>query len=142
VLSSGVAVWGVASDDASEFKVHEPNAMEGRPGKGWIVVRAEHLTVTEIMQAIDRGDFYASTGIALKDYKIQGNQITIEMPENNVYMTKYRTRFIGKGGVVLQDNTATPAVYAIKGNEGYIRARICDSNGNMAWTQPVFIRQH
>lgn len=139
VLSRGTIVWGVASDDASEFKVHDPSATEGHPGKGWIVVRAEHLTTAEIMQAIDKGDFYASTGIALKDYKVEGKQITIEMQDKNVYLTKYRTRFIGKGGVVLQDSTATPATYLIKGNEGYVRARISDSNGNMAWTQPVFV---
>jgi hypothetical protein len=139
VLSRGVVVWGVASDDASEFKVHDPSAAGGRPGKGWIVVHAGHLTAAEIMQAIDKGDFYASTGIALKDYKVEGNRITIEMSETNDYMTKYRTRFIGKGGVVLQDSTATPATYVIKGNEGYVRARVCDSNGKMAWTQPVFV---
>jgi hypothetical protein len=141
VLSRGVVVWGVASDDASEFKVHDPSATEGHPGKGWIVVHAEHLTTAEIMQAIDKGDFYASTGITLKDYKVVGKQITIEMQDKNDYMTKYRTRFIGKGGVVLQDGTATPATYSIKGNEGYVRARICDSNGNMAWTQPVFVQR-
>jgi hypothetical protein len=142
VLSRGVIVWGVASDDTHELKGHDSGAAEGRPGKGWIVVRAEHLTTAEIMQAIDQGDFYASTGVALKDYKVVGTQITIEMPDKNDYMTKYRTRFIGKGGIVLQDGTTTPAIYVIKGNEGYVRARVSDSNGNMAWTQPVFVLQH
>lgn len=141
VLSRGVIIWGVASDDASEFKAHDTTTREGRPGKGWIVVHAEHLTAAEIMQAIDKGDFYASTGVVLKDYKVVGKQITIEMQDKNTYMTKYRTRFIGKGGVVLQDGTATPAIYVIKGTEGYVRARVSDSNGNLAWTQPVFVPQ-
>jgi hypothetical protein len=141
VLSRNVIVWGVASDDTHELKAHDSGAAEGLPGKGWIVVHAEHLTAAEIMQAIDKGDFYASTGVALKDYKVVGTQITIEMPDKNDYMTKYRIRFIGKGGVVLQDGTATPAIYVIKGNEGYVRARVSDSNGNMAWTQPVFVPQ-
>ena len=139
VLSRGVTIWGVASDDTHELKAHDSGVAEGRPGKGWIVVHAEHLTAAEIMQAIDNGDFYASTGVALKDYKVVGGQITIEMQDRNDYMTRYRTRFIGKGGIVLQDDTATPAIYVIKGNEGYVRARISDSNGNMAWTQPVFV---
>ena len=139
VLSGGVMIWGVASDDASEFKTHEPSATEGRPGKGWIMVHAEHLTVSEIMHAIENGDFYASTGVVLKDYTVVGKRITIEIQDKNNYLTKYRTRFIGKDGIVLQDSTATPAIYVIKGNEGYVRARISDSNGNLAWTQPVFI---
>lgn len=40
-------------------------------------------------------------------------------------MTKYRTQFIGKGGRLLQDGRAGPAVYTLKDNEGYMRARIC-----------------
>jgi hypothetical protein len=53
---------------------------------------------------------------------------------------KYRTQFIGKDGKVLQDGTANPASYLIEGNEGYVRARITDSTGRMAWTQPVFVQ--
>ena len=99
-------------------------------------------TAAEIVQAIDQGDFYASTGVALKDYRVnEPTDHPPEMPDKNEYQTKYRTRFIGKGGIVLQDDTATPAIYVIKGNEGYVRARVSDSNGNMAWTQPVFVPQ-
>ena len=31
--------------------------------------------------------------------------------------------------------------YAIVGNEGYVRARIIDSMGRRAWTQPVIVRR-
>jgi hypothetical protein len=91
------------------------------------------------MDAMDRGDFYASTGVVLKDYRVEAARITIEMPDSNPYMIRYRTRFIGVDGVVLQDGTDTPAVYVIKGTEGYVRARVCDSNGKTAWTQPFFV---
>jgi hypothetical protein len=30
-------------------------------------------------------------------------------------------------------------VYEIRGDEGYVRARITESNGNVAWTQPVLV---
>jgi hypothetical protein len=39
------------------------------PGRGWITVRAEDLTTAGIMSAIEKGDFYASTGVELEDYK-------------------------------------------------------------------------
>ena len=142
VLSRGVVVWGVASDDMHDLVAHDPGGQDGAPGKGWIVVRAEHLTAAEITQAIDRGDFYASTGVTLEDYKVAGSRITIDIRDKDAYMTKYRTRFIGKSGVVLQDSTGNSAIYEIKGDEGYVRARICDSNGKMAWTQPLFVPQH
>jgi hypothetical protein len=142
VLSRGVVLWGVASDDTHELK---PGSLAGTagadagPGKGWIVVRAAHLNSDEITDAIAKGDFYASTGAELKDYKVEGKEIIIQIRTHNAFMTKYRTQFIGKNGRVLQDNTANPAVYSIKGDEGYVRARITDSNGKMAWTQPVFV---
>ena len=137
VLSRGLLIWGVASDDTHDIK----SGVSGKPGKGWIVVRAQHLTADEILQAIDKGDFYASTGVELKDYKVEDKQITLEVRGQDRYKMKYRTQFIGKDGKVLQDGTANPAVYLIKGNEGYVRARITDSQGSMAWTQPVFVRQ-
>jgi hypothetical protein len=142
VLSRGVIMWGVASDDTHELQSGSLAGTAGAgagPGKGWIVVRAEHLTTNEIMQAIDNGDFYASTGVELKDYKVEGKQINIEIRLRDTFMTKYRTQFIGKGGRILQESRANPSIYNVKGDEGYVRARIIDSNGKMAWTQPVFL---
>ncbi len=140
-LSRGALLWGVASDDMHDLEPPADGEQEGAPGKGWIMVRAEHLTTADIMRAIDQGDFYASTGVTLKDYKVEGSRIVLEMQGSNPYLVRYRTRFIGKGGVLLQDSTDTPAIYAIKGTEGYVRARVDDSNGRTAWTQPVFVPQ-
>jgi hypothetical protein len=142
VLSRGAVFWGVASDDTHELKGGSLRGTAGAgagPGKGWIVVRAARLNADEITQAIAKGEFYASTGVELKDYKVEGNRITIQIRSHNTFMTKYRTQFIGKDGRILQDSTANPAIYSLQGNEGYVRARITDSNGKMAWTQPAFI---
>lgn len=145
VLSRGVLIWGVASDDEHELtectKCDPRDPGRGAlPGRGWIMVRAEHLTGDEIMVAIDRGDFYASTGVELDDYEARARQVTIRIREDKRFQTKYRTQFIGKNGRVLQDRTANPAIYEVKGDEGYVRARITDSNGRKAWTQPVFLQ--
>jgi hypothetical protein len=50
---------------------------------------------------------------------------------------KYRIQFIAKGGRVLSEHTEPSAAYAIKGDEGYVRAKVIESNGAVAWTQPV-----
>jgi hypothetical protein len=102
------------------------------------VVRAPELTAEAIKAAMIRGDFYASTGVELDDYQASLKQITIKMKENR-FQAKYRTQFIGKNGCLLQGSTANPAVYSIKRDEGYVRARITDSIGKMAWTQPFFV---
>ena len=54
--------------------------------------------------------------------------------------TKYRVQLIGAGGKVLAEAFDSPAVYTFDGTEPYIRARVQDSNGWTAWTQPVFRR--
>jgi hypothetical protein len=141
VLSQGKAIWGTASDDAHDFKEKMPSDPKwplAKPGGGWIMVRAAHLTVDEIMKSLRAGDFYASTGVVLKDYQASAKQISIQVEPRDAYLERYRIQFIGKNGKVLQDESGESASYAIKGDEGYVRARITNSNGGLAWTQPVF----
>ena len=51
----------------------------------------------------------------------------------------YRITFIGKGGTVLQEVEGTDATYTVKGSEGYVRAKVTQSDGKAAWTQPVMV---
>jgi hypothetical protein len=144
VLSRGGTLWGVASDDEHELaeSPKEDPREAGRgalPGRGWIVVRGEHLTAEDLRKAIENGDFYASTGVELQDLQVADKRIELTIRANNRFDAKYRTQFIGRNGRVLQDDTSNPAIYTIKGDEGYVRARITDSNGKSAWTQPVFV---
>ncbi|MFN0120225.1 MAG: CehA/McbA family metallohydrolase [Blastocatellia bacterium] len=135
LLTHGKQLYGIAVDDAHHFK-RPGDPLASGPGRGWVMVRAEQLTAEAILAALERGDFYASTGVELEDYRASQKQITIRMKtdENN----RYRVQFIGREGKVLRETTASPAVYDIQGNEGYVRARVIESNGRMAWTQPVF----
>jgi hypothetical protein len=125
VLSRGVLIWGVASDDSHDLI---------KPGRGWIVVRAARLAPDDLLDAMARGDFYASTGVEIRDYSADASQISVAVVQKGD--EKYRIQFVGPGGV-LQDQTGAAAVYRIRGNEGYVRARITDSNGQTAWMQPV-----
>ena len=59
-----------------------------------------------------------------------------EAREQNI--ARYRIHFIGSGGRVLQETPGLTATYTIRGNEKYVRAKVIDSNGLCAWTQPAF----
>lgn len=136
ILSSGKLMYGLATDDAHHFKrPDDPTA--SRPGQGWIVVRADTLTPTAILDAVERGDFYSSTGVELRDYRVSATEMTIDI--RPTAFSKYRVQFIGKGGAVLSEVTTNPATYRITGREGYVRARVLESNGAKAWTQPVVV---
>jgi hypothetical protein len=137
VLSSGTLIYGVAADDAHIFK--EPwNKDAARPGQGWIMVQAESLTAGALLQAMEKGDFYSSTGVELDEFLVDEDSLIIRIRKKGT--TKFRTQFIGKNGKVFKEDISNPANYKIKGNEMYIRVKILDSNGRVAWTQPVMIK--
>ncbi len=135
ILSSGKLIYGLADDDAHTFKQPGNPNVPG-PGRGWVFVRADHLAPRPIVEALDRGDFYASTGVELFDYQVTAATITITIKTEP--SSKYRVQFIGKDGHVLSEAIASPAVYTFKGDELYVRAKVIESNGRLAWTQPVW----
>jgi hypothetical protein len=137
LLSSGKVIYGLADDDAHVFKQPGNPNVPG-PGRGWVFVRAERLAPRAIVDALERGDFYASTGVELSDYQATARGITITV-KNDPY-SKYRVQFIGRSGAILGEANASPAVYEFKGDELYVRAKVIESNGKLAWTQPVWRR--
>ncbi len=134
-LTAGTVLFGIADDDSHYFKrIGDPAAPT--PGHGWVFVRAARLDAAAIAEALDRGDFYASTGVELADYQVTETQITVTIRAAS--QSRYRVAFIGAGGKVLSETVENPAIYSLRGGERYVRARVLESNGAMAWTQPVF----
>jgi hypothetical protein len=134
LLTAGKRWFGIAVDD-SHHLLRPWDTDMAPPGKAWIVVRAER-DAQSILAAIERGDFYASNGVELRDYIVGEASMTVHIREKN--LARYRTQFIGANGRVLAETRANPATYAFRGDEQYVRAKVIDSNGKAAWLQPVF----
>jgi hypothetical protein len=134
LLSSGKTVYGIAVDDAHVFKQPGNPAVSG-PGRGWVAVRAARLDAQALLEALERGDFYASTGVVLDDVRATQKELIVRVKVEGT--TKYRIQFIGRGGALLREALEPEAKYSFAGSEGYVRAKILDSNGRMAWVQPV-----
>jgi hypothetical protein len=100
-----------------------------------VYVRAPSLEPRMISEALDRGDFYASTGVELTDYTSDATRISLKIRATS--WSKYRVQFIGGAGRVLSEVADSTASYTFKGDEGYVRAKVLESNGLVAWTQPV-----
>jgi hypothetical protein len=137
ILSNGILLYGIAVDDAHTFK-QPGNPDVAGPGRGWIVVRAPRLEPRALLEAIERGDFYASTGVELDALQVTASNISVAVKARA--SSKYRVQFIGQGGRVLHESSDPKASYAIAGGEGYVRARVLESNGRRAWIQPVLVR--
>lgn len=140
-------MYGVATDDAHRFVKTKTNAVAG--GRSWIMVRARHLAPGDLIEAMNQGHFYASTGVTLKTIRFERNTLSLEIdPEPGV---TYRTQFIGtlKGfnptsqpadpkdpkahltgryspeiGTILSEQSGTRASYKLTGRELYVRAKV------------------
>jgi hypothetical protein len=134
ILSSGTLLYGIAVDDAHTFK-QPGNPRVAGPGRGWVMVRAARLETDALLQALESGNFYASTGVVLDDVQATPSSLTVRVKVE--HDSKYRIRFIGRGGRVLQEATEPVATYTFGGDEGYVRAKVLESNGRVAWVQPV-----
>jgi hypothetical protein len=134
LLTAGQSLHGVAVDDAHHFKKFGQEF--SNPGHGWVQVRASSLSSEAIRDALRRGDFYASTGVKIKDIRASDSEYTVEVELAS--WEKVTTHFIGPEGKVLGRSFEPAAVYRFEGPQAYVRARVESSSGARAWTQPVF----
>ena len=133
-LTAGRELYGIAVDDAHEFKQFGPG--RSNPGDGWIEVRAPELSQEAILEALNRGEFYASTGVKLDAVHRLPGRLEIRVAQHSD--EQYRTVFVGRKGRVLDRVTGLEASYRFRPGDGYVRATISDSAGGKAWVQPVF----
>jgi hypothetical protein len=144
-------VYGLAVDDAHEY--HVMASTNSNPGRGWVMVRAPELTADALLRAMETGEFYATSGVHLKDIRRSAQDLTIII-EGQPGLT-YRTEFIGTRrdfdpasepnprppgtltavtrkyspeiGAVLKEVAGTRARYKFRGDELYVRARVISS---------------
>lgn len=140
-------IWGLAVDDSHNY--HQQSSQHSNPGRGWVMVRSESLTPDAIVEALERGDFYSSTGVTFKKLSLSPQKLQIRIQaEPGV---TYETLIIGarKGGQpeVLATFKGPKVKYKLAGDEWYVRAKVISSKlhpnpyqpGDLevAWTQPI-----
>jgi len=151
VLSAGRIMYATAVDDSHHFDEFISSRAAGsalsNPGKAWIMVRARELSVPSLIAAMNAGDFYATTGVSLSSYESSPKAIRVGLSDSTRDLgwsqpganpQLYRTEFIGKNGKVLKLDESLNPTYEFNGSELYVRVRITNSDGQIAWTQPVF----
>ena len=155
--ADGGPLYGVATDDSHDY--HRFGSDQRNPGRGWIVVRSSRLDADSLMAAMQRGDFYASTGVELAQVRRDGARLTLTIRATPG--VTYATQFIGtrRGwdttsvgvrdsagrpvtrrysrdvGAVLAEVAGPAPTYRFRGDELYVRARVVSSrtkaNGSM-----------
>jgi len=162
LLTAGKRFYGVSSDDAHLFKKWAVD--ESNPGRGWVMVQSKELTANAITEAMVKGDFYASSGVILKNiskkkkkYKVEididASLLELQSPLLVGYKTEkekagFSIQFIADGGEILQSSYTNSANFKIPKGVKYVRAKIIfsrviglKSEQFYAWTQPIFLNQ-
>ena len=145
----GALLYGVATDDTHDY--HELAPAQRNPGRGWIMVRAGALDADSLMAAMKRGDFYASTGVELRELRRDGPRLSLavsaepgatytiqfvgtraghDMTSVSVQDSTGRAltrRYSPQVGEVLAEVRGTAAEYTMRGDELYVRARVVSS---------------
>jgi hypothetical protein len=146
-------LMGLATDDSHEYH-GKPGS---RTGRGWVMVRSRYLTPEHLIRAMERGDFYASSGVTLRDVTFDPQTrklaIEIEAEGDSTYRTDFIATLIHDEGdessdedaeQPAEDNLESPSQddrigklmkrqkglavsYTMTGNELYIRAVITSS---------------
>ena len=137
LLSNGQRVFGVASDDAHKYTApYTPTKALG--GRGFIMLKAESLEDDALRRAFEAGQFYASTGAALKEYALTeaGIKVAVAITKDEEVCS---FEFFGLNGKLLQHSIGSEAEYKFRGDELYVRLRIATTTGHWLWTQPLFL---
>jgi hypothetical protein len=140
VLSRGLTLWGVASDDAHHYYDADAVADGGEEpftgDRGFVVVRAAREPAA-IRAALEAGDFYASNGVRLERVERRDGALEVEVAAATA--GDCTIRCLGPGGGVLATTTGRAARCAAPAG-GYVRAVVTDAADRRAWTQPVRAR--
>jgi len=141
-------MYGIATDDSHNY--HLFGGQYSNSGRGWIMVQGKSLSTKSIIETMEAGNFYASTGATLASLKQDENEIELEIkPETGV---SYIIEFIGvrKGSnksEVFETINGTKASFELTKEILFVRAKISSSKSKenpfqegdyeMAWTQPI-----
>lgn len=141
-------MYGVATDDSHNY--HLFGDSYSNSGRGWVMVYADSLNAGSLIEAMEAGDFYGSTGVTLQELTFEENVLKLSVAaEEGV---KYRIQFIGakqgdSAAGVLKEMEATAAEFEVGDGSQFVRARVIsdrlkvnpfqEGDYEMAWTQPV-----
>lgn len=103
--------------------------------RGWIMVKSDGLTREAVLEALKRGDFYATQGPHINAF-IEDGKLIIECSPS-VYIGTLSNLSWGRGRV-LRGKDLTRHEYLISPDEKWIRAEVCDEQGKRAWSN-IFV---
>jgi hypothetical protein len=125
LLAADRRLWGYANDDS--------HAAQGEVALGWNMVYAADRSVQGIIEALQAGRFYPSTGVTITNIHVDGRRIRVETEDAQRIVALQQ---IAKRFAVVDDKSIEVEVPA---DATYVRFECWGRGERFAWTQPFFI---
>lgn len=141
-------MYGLGTDDAHHY--HRQGRDWSNAGRGWIMVQADTLSPAALIDAMEAGQFYASTGITLATLTTKDKKLRLEVAaEAGV---EYTIEWIGykkgeEATEILQSVKGAKATFELTEDLLFARCKITSTKKHnnpiedllyeMAWTQPL-----
>jgi hypothetical protein len=145
-------MYGLGTDDGHEY--HDtPPSRHANPGRGWVMVLAADLSPESIIEAMEEGKFYASSGVTLDKVvsSAKGLEVAVRPDDGATYEIEFvgtrrgynpegqpvldkdgkevraTKRYSDEIGSVLKEVSGPSGSYEFTGDEIYVRARVTSS---------------
>jgi hypothetical protein len=134
LLTAGRRLWGLAVDDSHWLAWRPPDA-----GYGWLMVKAETLSLDAILEALRQGHFYSTQGPIIRHVRVEGDELCVGCSPA-AKISAIGDRWFSSTA----RNTGTPpslteARLKLWRGQTYVRAVVTDRIGRRAWSNPIFL---
>lgn len=141
-------MFGLATDDAHNY--HRFGKRFHNAGRGWIMVKSDTTEAGAIIQAMERGEFYATTGVQFKTLDTRNRALELEVQAEDGVDYEILVIGVRKDGTspeIIQRIHDVKAKFDVTDAYLFVRMKVVSSkpHGNpienllyeTAWTQPV-----
>jgi hypothetical protein len=118
------------------FAVDDTHGVNDDAAGGWVWVKSERLTEDAILDALNQGLFYSSSGPEIHDFRVENGVASVRcgpvVAINFIGHTQWGYQRRAEPG-----QTLTQAEYRLHPNAAYVRVECVDASGHAAWTNPI-----
>ena len=137
MLRAGKRIFAVAADD--NHNRFPPDSPYCDSFGGYVMIKAEELTYEAVIDALTKGNFYASNGPSIYDLYLEDGKLHVTCSDavKITLCTQYRT---DKSVIAPKGAAVNTAVFDYdEEKDGYLRITVKDAGGNCAFSNAYFL---
>ncbi len=141
-------MYGLATDDSHHY--HQKDSKWSNAGRGWVMVQADTLSAISLIDAMENGKFYSTTGVELKKINFEDDILTVAVDEEagvSYTIAFMGSKVEGSEPEIFSTTEGTTASFKMNDEILFLRCKVTSSKlqdnpvegilYEMAWTQPL-----